>query len=128
MGRGRERRQKGLDRQKIGSKTLAGRPGMSDVASCLESQGCYLIPLFYLITCCFFCLVKVMKQCCSPGPGQQELSGGSSSDQSTRSDSANLLVHFNVPPANSQSTGVSLLSGISNGPFSCFPENSNIFC
>ena len=54
MGRGRERRQKGLDRQKIGSKTLAGRPGMSDVASCLESQGCHLIPLFYLISCVFF--------------------------------------------------------------------------
>ena len=58
---GRERRRKGLDRQKIGSKTLAGRAegrlGMSDVASCLESQGCYLIPLFYLISCLFFCLV-----------------------------------------------------------------------
>ena len=53
-----------------------------------------------------------MKQCCSPGPGQQELSSGSSSDQSTRSDSQNLLVHFNgempsVPPVNSQSTGLS---------------------
>ena len=58
MGIGRERRQKRLDRQKIGSKTLAGRaegrPGMSDVASCLESQSCYLIPLFCLISCFVF--------------------------------------------------------------------------
>ena len=49
--------------------------------------------------------------CCSPGPGQQELSG-SNSDQSTRSDSPN-LVYFNgempsVPPVNSQSTGLLL--------------------
>ena len=28
-----------------------GRPGMSDVSPCLESQGCHLIPLCYLLSC-----------------------------------------------------------------------------
>ena len=28
-----------------------GRPGMSDVSPCLESQGCHLIPLYYLLSC-----------------------------------------------------------------------------
>ena len=31
-----------------------GRPGMSDVPSCLESQGCHLIPLSYLLSCFVF--------------------------------------------------------------------------
>ena len=30
--------------------------GMSDVHSCLESQGCHLIPLFYLLSLFFFFL------------------------------------------------------------------------
>ena len=69
-GRGRERKQKGLDRQKIGSKSLFSpqipdRRETSDIPglplggggraspSCLESQGCHLIPLSYILSCLF---------------------------------------------------------------------------
>ena len=31
--------------------TPEGRPGMSDVSPCLESQGCHLIPVCYLLSC-----------------------------------------------------------------------------
>ena len=34
-----------------------GRPGMSDLSSCLESQDCHLIPLSYVLSCLFFVFV-----------------------------------------------------------------------
>ena len=42
-----------------------------DVSSCLESQGCHLIPLSYLLSCFFFCLVLLrLLSChfCANGP------------------------------------------------------------
>ena len=39
------------------------RPGMADVSSCLESQGCHLISLSYLLSC-FFCLVILLFLSC----------------------------------------------------------------
>ena len=47
-----------------------GRPGMSDVTACLESQGCHLIPLSYLLSCfsaqSSFCLVNFLLMVRSP--------------------------------------------------------------
>ena len=42
-----------------------GRPGMSEISSCLESQGCHLISLSYLLSCFVFsCLVLLLFLSC----------------------------------------------------------------
>ena len=42
---------------------LKGGQGCLNYPSCLESQGCHLIPLSYLLTC-FFCLVLLLFLSC----------------------------------------------------------------
>ena len=41
-----------------------GKPGMSDVSPCLESQGCHLIPLFYHPAPLFFCPLMLLFPSC----------------------------------------------------------------